>query len=104
MTTVIFLHPDATPDHVGMIPDWLNEDDPRPAKEQIHTAYAHGGGWHDMTGFTLDKASGALLYPGDPPFVPLATMKLRDEIIVAYEHSIFAILQADGSFVAARLD
>ena len=85
-----------------MIPDWLSEHDPRPAKEQIHTAYAHGGGWHKMEGFTMKGTT--LLYPGDPPFKAIAVMKFRDETILVYEHAIFAIVQRDGSFEAARLD
>lgn len=99
---VVFLHPRATMDHVGMIPDWLSEADPKSAKEQIHAHYAHGGGWHNMEGFTMEGTT--LLYEGDPPFKAIAVMKFRDETILVYEYAIFAIVQRDGTFEAARLD
>ena len=35
MTTVIVFDPRVTADHLGMIPHWLNEDDPRSAREQL---------------------------------------------------------------------
>ena len=99
---VRYLHPAATPDHVGFIPMFLNESDPRPAKEQLHANYSHGGGWSPMEGFTLERSR--LCYPGDPPLVPLAMMELRNETIVVYECSFVCITQKDGSFEVARMD
>jgi hypothetical protein len=105
MTVIVkFLHPRATADHVGMIPYWLDERNPKPARDQINDNYGHGGGWHSMTGFTMQPNDAVLHYPGDPPFRPIAVMQMRDETIYAYEHSIFAIVQPDGTFDAARLD
>jgi len=100
------LDPRCTEDHIGMIPMWLSEDDPRPAKEQLHTGYLHGGGWHPFEGFRMAPKEDMwwLLYPGDPPTRSLAYCKLRDEIIVVYEHAWVAIIQKDGSFEVTRMD
>lgn len=100
-------------DSVGLIPGFLSERDPRPAKEQIDANYAHGGGWSPYPngdwkmmppprGF--DPHIGLLKYSGDPRLVPLAVAKLRDEKIVVYDSGITAIIQKDGSFEVARLD
>lgn len=92
-----------TPDHLGLIPLWLNEDDSRPAKEQLDSAYGHGGGWWPFNGFTL-TSDNSLTYPGDPPLRPIAWTKLRDETIVMYRHAWVAIIQPDRSFEVCRMD
>lgn len=97
------LHPRATMEHLGYIPGFLSEDDPRPAKEQLHANYAHGGGWRPMSNFKLMNLN-ALQYPSDPVLLPIASTKLRNETICIYECAIVAIVQPDGSFEAARMD
>jgi len=99
-------HPEFHPDHVGLIPSFLSEDDPRPAREQLDTGYVHGGGWNPFKGHELVKAgdSYCLTYPGDPPTPLLASTKLRDERILVFLHAWVAIVQADGSFEVARMD
>jgi len=93
---------------VGFIPSFLNEADPRPAKEQINEAYAHGGGWNSFNGFGLGIDSRSELYTleyeGDPPTHELSRATFRDETLVFFEHSWFAIIQKDGSYDIARLD
>lgn len=96
-------HPRANEDHLGHIPDFLSEDDPQSAKEQIHKNYSHGGGWVAMKGFEMDP-DGSLLYRGDPPTLLLYEAKLRDEAIRVYQHAWVAIVQSDGTFEVARLD
>lgn len=91
-------------DIVGYIPTFLSESDPRSAKEQIDTAYAHGGGWEPFNGFTMDKETGTITYPGDPPMKPAAIAKLHDETIVVYPYAWVAIFQKDGSYEIARID
>jgi hypothetical protein len=98
-----FLHPKAVEDHVGLIPYWLSEDNPAPARQQLDDNYRHGGGWRPMRNFRLTPGN-ALRYPGDPPLLPLAEMHLRDELILVYEYGIVAIIQPDRSFEAARMD
>lgn len=83
-------------DAVGWIPEFLSEDDPRPAKEQLHHHYAHGGGWNHFDGFNFDRNTLELSYPGDPAMKPFAKMKLRDETILVYDHSWVLIMQDDG--------
>lgn len=88
---------------VGEIPFWLDEDDPRPAREQLDSHYQHGGGWLPFDGFKLDRNM-TLTYPGDPPMKPFAFMLLREEKIVFYPHAWVMILQPDGTFEICRMD
>lgn len=97
------VHPKATLEMLGLIPGFLSEDDPRPAREQLHANYSHGGGFTPIPGFTM-LPNGDLSYPDDPLLAPLFETKLRDEIIRVYHHSWIAIIQPDGSYVVARLD
>ena len=103
MIEVKFLHPRCTMDHVGMIPLWLSETNPESANKQLNAAYSHGGGWNSFYGFTLTKDNG-LAYSGDPTLKPIAEMKLRDELILMYEHSWVAIIQPNRSFEVCRMD
>jgi hypothetical protein len=103
MMTWYAKHPQVTMDMLGFIPSFLNEEDKRPAKEQIDSNYSHGGGWSAFHGFTM-LPNGNLSYPGDPEVLLLAETKLRDETIRFYEHSWLCIIQPDGSFEIARVD
>jgi hypothetical protein len=96
-------HKTATIKMLGFIPDFLSENDPRSAREQLDSNYPHGGGWRPQPGFAM-LPNGDLSYPGDPPFAPLAETKLRNEIIRVYHYSYVAIIQPDGSFEVCRLD
>lgn len=98
-----FLHPKMTLEHLGMLPEFLNENNPQSAKEQIDGNYRHGGGWHSMKGFKLGEDN-SLSYPGDPPMSPVASTRLRDELILLYPHAWIAIIQPDRSFDVARID
>jgi hypothetical protein len=99
---VFLFHPDAL-EAVGILPHWLDEDDPRPAREQLDQNYRHGGGWQPFIGFKLQK-DGSLKYPGDPAMKPLAMMKLHDEVIMVFPHAWVMILQKNGSFEICRMD
>jgi hypothetical protein len=98
-----FLRPEMTPEHLGLLPGWLDESDPRPAKDQFNARYQHGGGWRPMKGFKLN-ADNSLSYPGDPPLIPLAQLQFRNELIVFYEHAWVAIIHKDRYFEACRMD
>lgn len=101
--TVVALHPRCTPTHVGFIPTFLDLDDERPAAEQFQERYIYGG-WRNQEGFTRGDVRYSLKYPGDPTLLPIATMQLRDETIMVYEHGYVAIWQKDGTFEACRMD
>ena len=88
----------------GYLPQFLDDRDPRSAKEQLHTSYAHGGGWHPFQGFIMNPEDHSLKYPGDPAFKPLAVMHLRDEGVYVYNHAWVAIVQKDGAYEIARMD
>ncbi len=94
-------HPQANFDMLGFIPSFLDEEDLRPAREQIDEAYCSG--WRPFKGFRMLPNSD-LAYPGDPPTRLLAKTKLRDETIRFYDCAWVAIVQPDGSFEVCRLD
>jgi hypothetical protein len=100
---VILRHPQATLDHLGILPDMLDPANPKPAREQLDEGYRHGGGWHAQPGFKL-RDDDSLKYPGDPSFPPLFEMHLRHERILVYEHGYVAIIQPDRSFEVCRMD
>ena len=98
------LDPRITPEHLGLIPMFLDTNSPLPASEQFDANYAHGGGWHPMDGWSLDTVTGTLEYEGDPPMQPYAAAKFNDELILVYPSSWVAIVQQDGSFEVSRMD
>lgn len=91
-------------DAVGIIPEFLDDHDPRPAREQIDANYAHGGGWKPIRQAKVNPETGVFTYPGDPPFLPMATTQLRDERIIVYKYGMVAIVQPDGSAEVSRID
>ena len=101
------VHPRATPEMLGYVPDFLNENDPRPAREQFN---AHQpGGWHPLAGFRFRNDGKEMVYggataPDNPARVLIAETKLRDETIRFYNGAWVAIIQPDGSFEVACLD
>src|SRR4051812_10802523 len=91
------------PADLGFIPLFLDPDDPRSAKEQLHANYQHGGGWHSMPGFSIGDDM-LLCYPGDPPMHPIAVTKIHDEQVLVYQHSWVVIMKPDHSFEVCRMD
>lgn len=102
MTWVIF-DLDQGAEALGLIPQFLRSDDPRPAREQLNERYQFGG-WQPMSGFTLGEKLLTLNYPDDPPLKPFGFAILREEVIAVYPHGWVAIFQMDKSFEIARLD
>ena len=93
---------------LGLIPAFLNTFDPRPAAEQIHEHYAHGGGWRPFQGFELDDTNSdplrwMLTYPGDPSLLALAYSRLREETIVLFTYS-WLLIVTHSSWQIARID
>jgi hypothetical protein len=97
------LHPKMTQEHLGLLPGFLDESDPRSAREQFNENYAHGGGWNPFEGFKMLDGY-ALKYPGDPAHKPLAKAKFRDELILYYQYSWVVVMQPDGSWEVTRMD
>lgn len=93
-----------TLDDVGLIPHWLDEEDPRPATEQLDEHYAHGGGWRPFPGFALNFKSLQMSYPGDPPMFPLAIMRLRKEMILVYPHAWVVVIRPNRTYEVCRMD
>jgi hypothetical protein len=103
MMTWELLVPGMTPEHLGLLPLMLDENDPRPAKDQFNENYSHGGGWRPMKGFKL-QPDNSLTYPEDEPLKPLAQLQFRNELIVFYDHAWVAIIHKDRYFEACRMD
>lgn len=64
-----------TKDYVGLIPSWINPQDPTHLKDQIHRNYLHGGGWMPFDGFVAsvsDDNRFSIKYPGDPAYNEIA--------------------------------
>lgn len=101
---VKFLHPQANNYHVGEIPYWLDEANPKTAAEQLNDGYAFGGWQPFGAGVVRLNADNSFSYPGDPPQHPIAEMHLRDELILMYQHSWVAVVQPDRSFELCRMD
>lgn len=97
------MHRDAVADHHGVIPYFLNVEDPRPAAEQFDANYGHGGGWRPMSKWLM-KPDGVINYPGDPDLPVLFEGQLRDETIRIYDCGWVSITQPDGSFEVSRMD
>jgi hypothetical protein len=96
-----FLHPDITMAHLGYIPEWLNQNDPRPAREQLDSGYFVG--FQPFNEFTLNPDN-SLKYPGDPALPARAEYQLRNELVVFYDHDWVAVIQPNRTFVVARMD
>lgn len=94
----------ADPEMLGLIPTFLLEGDPRPAREQFAERYQFGG-WDPTPGFTLHPITRALKYPGDPTLHPVGFTMLHDrEVVLVYPYGLVMILQANGDFEVARMD
>jgi hypothetical protein len=87
----------------GLIPDFFDDADPRPAVEQVNERYIFGG-WDPVPGFEIEGDK--LCYPGDPPMDPLAYTVLPKtrEIVVIFQFGFVLIRQSDQSWEVARLD
>lgn len=93
----------------GIISLFISEGDPRPAAEQIHENYSHGGGWNPFEGFVFDYGDiliekSTITYPEDPPLKAVAYARLREEVLILFEHSWLVIVQPDGTWQVSRLD
>ena len=93
-------------DFLGYLPDIVLAIDPRPIKEQVEERYAHGGGYfpYGKGNWTFNPERKTIKYPGDPTFMPIAELKVRDELFIVYENAICCVLQKDGTFDIIRMD
>ncbi len=98
----VLMHPRATYEMLGLIPQFLNAEDARPSREQFQANYKFGG-WRPFKGFMLLPDSN-ITYRGDPPYQLLAETKLREETIRIYACAWVMIRQADGQFEISRMD
>ena len=103
MKTII-RHPYATIEMAGFIPAWLSESS-KPIRDQLNDGYIWGGFRH-FSGFSIDPSTDELLYPGDPPTIPLIEWQFdsHPQRVILYQHSWVAIIEPDGTFEVCRMD
>lgn len=97
------------PQQLGYLPEIIRADDPRPLREQIADRYAHGGGYHELSGFGLtdgDTGSGKakLHYPGDPDLNEVGRLQVNDELFIVFDYAFVALVDASGTFTVMRMD
>lgn len=97
------LNPMMTYDQLGFLPSFLDDQNALSARAQIDLNYQHGGGWFNFEGFIMKKDR-SLHYKGDPPMMPLACLKFRDEDLYFYDSAWVCVVQPDGSYEVARVD
>lgn len=90
------------PEDWGIIPTFLDDQDPRPAAEQFNENYI--AGWNPFNGFTFDHSNLTLSYPGDPVYHVISTISFRDELILLFPSAWVVIVQPDDSWQVARMD
>jgi hypothetical protein len=88
----------------GLIPSFLDTDDPRSAKQQFDAHY----GWQPFEGFKLNFDNMELIYDkgdaSDPPLSPISVIFFRFEKIILFPHAWVMILQPDRSWEICRMD
>lgn len=94
---------------LGLLPQFFSSSDPRPARDQLHEAYAHGGGVLPFDGFEgrfdfEDPFNSHIDYPDDPPLFPVGWTLLREELILVFPYAWVAIVQPNGEFIVTRCD
>lgn len=88
-------------DALGLIPAFLDPEDPRSPIEQFAERYQ--GGWDVMPGFTLiDGVS--LKYPGDDLMNPIARVDVNGHTVLVYTSGWVCVLRPDHTYEVARLD
>jgi hypothetical protein len=101
----IGLDPRFRAEDLGFLWDILTPEDKRKVSEQLNDRYAHGGGYRPFKGFTLDRRTMTMRYPGDPPFKPSAMTAIGDEKVFFYPQGQWLlILQPDNTWEVTRVD
>lgn len=91
---------------LGLIPEIILLNDPRPVPEQIAERYSHGGGWSPFKGFKMagEGDNRSMYFPGDPSLKLLASAQMRDVELLLFDSAWLAVVEKDGSFVVSRID
>lgn len=94
MTVIALIHPQATSETLGFIPQWLAMSDAGvPFVDVVNHFYV--GSWNSHKGGTLDTSNGDYRYPGDPVMKPYASIMRSqvNEMIFAYPSAFFAVVK-----------
>ena len=77
---------------IGILPHWVDNNDPRSAKEQFQQKYQFG--CCEMPGGTVDE-NGVYNYPEDPPLYPFYSLERDNEMIYFYNYAMVAVVLKD---------
>jgi len=88
----------------GLIPSFLDPEDPAKAAQQFDAKYSFGGGWRPFKGHKFDAETLTLKYPGDPALKAISMIQFRDEKIFLFDYAWVVILQPDGTWESCRMD
>lgn len=108
MIEFTIVHPRATQYHLGYVPMFFNNMDPRSAADQLHKNYANGGGVNPRPKFSIN-AKGQLVWNHDELFERIAEATLHpghdlEEKLIFFTSSYLAIIQKNGDMVVTRVD
>jgi hypothetical protein len=90
----------------GHIPGFLQESDPRPARDQFNR-YNRGGGnraWLRIMGAAFDNATLTLTLPGERPMAAISALRFRSELLYLFDGNWVCIVQPSGSYEVAKMD
>lgn len=118
MITFQALHENITLEHLGLIPLFISNDDPRSAVEQIDENYQHGGGWKDLgvidvhVEYDKRKILQSIGYEGEPMrsyakathMVAQNGEKFAEEIYICEYSMVVVVDLRNGSFRWSRID
>jgi hypothetical protein len=84
----------------GIIPSFLDTEDPRPARAQFDAHY----GWRGFPGVTFIPETKTLTYPGYPPLEPIGGLWFRNELLLLFDFAWTVIVEPDDIWRVVRLD
>lgn len=94
--------PEALVKACGVLLEWVDDSDRRPAREQYDHHYNYGP-LHESTGGSITE-EGIFMYPQDPPQYPMVKGRMRHETIYIYQHAFVAIVNDNGNIFRTRID
>ena len=91
---------------LGLIPHFIKYESEADMKEQLEGNYGFGSIFRPIKEFggSLDEATHAYEFPGDPTLYPIGTVKFRGEMLRVYDYGICILTDNNGESWWGRLD